>query len=192
MSPNYDREQFLKGLGLTVLTALAMLVGFRFLGNNPPISEGGWYALWGAFGALVVKMLVSDWGLKAFEAHKHGYDMCIMALGTSFSTLAYELSKDPLVRRRVVFLLVLSLFAFVGTLVTGGNSRSIESNTTKVPGMLKWVNIGLGSLAIALNLFFLVVKDQGAIKTQRQQQTLDKSNGSVILSYSKIIYGEGK
>jgi hypothetical protein len=175
-TPIYSRDTFLVAFLVTGLFSIAVLGGFWFFGTNPPISEGGWYALCGAFAALVLKMLVADWGHKEFEAHKHGYDMCVMALGTALSTLAYELSKEPLVRRRIVFLFVLFLLALVGTFLAGGNTRSIESRTTSKPAALKWMNIGLGFLAIGLNLFFLVVKDQGSNTNRSQHAVTVTSN----------------
>jgi hypothetical protein len=176
--PSYQRDPFLLALLTTVLVSLAIMSGFRFFGLNPPISEGGWYGLWGAFIALVLKMLIADWGHKQFEAHKHGYDMCIMALGTALTTLAYELSKEPPIRRRIVFLGVLFLLALGGTFIAGGNTRSIESNTTNKPALLKWMNIGFGFLAIGLNLFFLVVKDQRSVVEQAKPPiSANQSNG---------------
>ena len=54
------------------------------------------------------------------------------------------------------------------TLLAGGNSRSIEASAKAVPAVrhpfLEWTNIILGTVAIGLNLYILVVKDVSAIK----------------------------
>lgn len=162
------RKDFLVALAVTAAISAAIIIILDYWRAGSTISQGGRYALWGTFAALILKMLISDWGNKKFEWHKHGYDMCIMTLGTSLTTLAYELSKDEWIKKKIIFLGLLFLGSMAATLLAGGNSRSIEASAKAHPAVrrpfLEWTNIVLGTVAIGLNLYILVVKDVSAVK----------------------------
>lgn len=161
---------FRAGLGTTTLICVLSFGIFYHWGHQWNISDSGWWALDGASAALILKMFISDYAAKRFEWHKHGYDMCIMTLGTSLTALAYALASDEFPREQLRYLGLLFVVAMIATFLTAGNSRDIEKGATRNPPKkcvsLKLTNIVLGIFAITMNLYVLVVKDVGTAKHQ--------------------------
>ena len=138
---------FRAGLGTTTLICVLSFGIFYHWGHQWNISGSGWWALGGAAAALILKMFISDYAAKKFEWHKHGYDMCIMTLGTSLTTLAYASALDEFQfpREELRYLQLLFFVAMIATFVTARNSRDIEEGTTRKPPK-KCVSLKLGHL----------------------------------------------
>ena len=164
----YSRGAFLGGLGVTVLVCAAAFFAIYHWEQRFKVSTAGRWALGGAAASLLLKMCLSDLSLKKFEWHKHGHDMCIMTLATSLSALAYALASDEFLRAQMRPLGVLFILAMILTVLTAGNSREIEEGAAATPinkcTGLKIANIVVGVFAIMMNLYVLVVKDEGAPK----------------------------
>jgi hypothetical protein len=166
----YSRGSFLGGLGATAFVCSLTFGILYHWGHRWSISSSGWWALGGATAALIIKMFISDYGAKKFEWHKHGYDMCIMTLGTSLTALAYAFASDEFGREQLRYLGVVFVLAMIATFFTAGNSREIEvgakDNPPKKCVSLKLANIVFGIFAIMMNLYVLVVKDVGTPRHQ--------------------------
>jgi hypothetical protein len=154
------KYQSILGLVVTVLVCILIVLVLKRWEMVPRLSHGGWYGIAGVCVALFMKILLADWLGQDYKYHKHGCDMCVMAFGTSLTTLAYELSHPQIDGPTMTFLLCLFLLALLGMLRAGLNSAKIEKeNNVKHLGLV-WANVALGVFAIGLNIFFLVAKDR--------------------------------
>jgi hypothetical protein len=164
----YSRGAFLGGLGVTTLVCGIAFFLIYHWEQDLKVSPAGWWALGAAAVALLLKMCLSDLAQKKFEWHKHGHDMCIMTLGTSLSALAYAFASDDFPRAQLRPLGVLFILAMIVTILTAGNSREIEEGAAATPTQkcagLRTANIVVGVFAIMMNLYVLVLKDEGTPK----------------------------
>jgi hypothetical protein len=146
---------------LTIAAVLfSTLLVLRYFAVTPQLSLAGKYAIAGASAALIGKMLLSAWFGMGFKHEKQGYDMCVMAFGTSVTTLGYELSisVDHPTGWTMTYVVAMTAVAVFATIRAGLNLMKIEANSGNILG-LKWANFGLGAFAIALNILLLVAKD---------------------------------
>jgi len=164
------KHQFILGLVTTILVCVLFVLGGKLLGQIPKLSRSGWYAICGACAALILKMLISNQIGQDFKFHKHGYDMCVMAFGTSLTTLSYEMSHPKVDGPTITFVFVLFVMVFCAMLQTGLNTVKIDAEKagTKHTGSI-WTNIILGVFAILFNIMFLVVKDIDSQQSAVQQ-----------------------
>ena len=103
--------------------------------------------------------------------------MCVMAFGTSVTTLGYELSisVDHPTGWTMTYVVAMTAVAVFATIRAGLNLMKIETSSGNIL-RLKWANFSLGAFAIALNILLLVAKD---VKLEKQNTTSQHSSISL-------------
>ena len=159
--PAADRLRHLSVVAGTVALCVLTAALIPVLGIAPHLSLSATAGIVGASIALVLKILIAEWGNARWAWERHGNDMCTMAMGTSLTSLAAYAVSDHFDVHTMVALLALAAAALIFTLITGGNVRALDQDNNVTRGqalVLRWVNVGLGTIAIGGNLVIVVVK----------------------------------
>lgn len=133
-----------------------------------------------AWAAIAFKTLFGDLALGRFDYHKHGYDFCIITLGSSMASLGMQIVSDEdlfsglpsmfpmgLIEKlapgdyfsqRVILLLLIFFASSILALLAAGNSRSILNETAKNTWSLSLLNFILGTGIFGFYIFLLIAR----------------------------------
>jgi hypothetical protein len=168
---------------LAILVTLALFIGlpiiFGTYGLMPPLNPKAKYILAITAGGLVFKILFGDLISGKFEYQRHGYDLCIVTLGASLSSLSLQIMSDhdlfpdlqqarvfaglasispnP-VSQRIVLLLGVFLLSCIMSLVTARVGMAIREETTKGKNYLSLFNFLMGAGVFGAYILMLITK----------------------------------
>lgn len=149
------------------------------LGLIYPLTSNSWVILLITGITISMKTILGDFISGEFMYHKHGYDFCIVALGTSMSGLSLQILADKslfpglqhapfisFVSQNITsaenvaiaylsFILIISIFA---TLLTARISKSINHDSPRFPDLLSILNFSIGSGIIGMYLLLIITK----------------------------------
>jgi hypothetical protein len=158
---NGSREFLLLSVLLTVLIYVASVAVIRTIGWVPHLTKTAWWGLSASVLAIIIKMLFGDLvkGDNKIDWAQHGYDLCIMTLGTSLITVAYQFASSDINGKALLIPFITIGLTLLGVVLAGGNLNAIEKGKAKRPGFLKALNICAGVVAISLNVLIIVTKE---------------------------------
>jgi putative effector of murein hydrolase LrgA (UPF0299 family) len=128
---------------------------------------------------LCLKLLFGDVVSDKFEYHKHGYDFCVVTMGTALSLFSLQLialkdNRDILpgaptfsflsaiapapINQRLVFLACLFFLSCFFSLLTARISRAVSEVNTQGKDLLSLLNFFFGSGLFGAYLFLLIAK----------------------------------
>lgn len=129
---------------------------------------------------LGLKLLFGDVISDKFEYHKHGYDFCVLTMGTALSMLSLQVMSDTEVlhgipttgpwadlclisadaaKQQLALLAGLFLLTCFMALVTARISRAVGEPATKGKNVLSLFNFAIGASVFASYLFLLLAKE---------------------------------
>ncbi len=144
-----------------------------------PSSHNSWVVLCITAITISIKTILGDIISGKFLYHKHGYDFCIVALGTSMSGLSLQVlneknlfpglqnapfqsfmsqhivSNSNIAIAYLSLILVISSFA---TLLTARISKAIDCENPRFPDLLSIINFSIGSSLIGLYVLLIITK----------------------------------
>ena len=151
------------GITSTALVIVAFVAAIRVLVATP-LSDGASLAVGATAIAVLLKILLGYSASKDFDFHNHGYDLCIMTLGTSLtagaSLYAYDLNK---VKSFILLIVIAFLMALFFTLMAAINLKEINEFVKAHPGkrapaLRTLANMFLGVVSLGFNLLIVVTK----------------------------------
>jgi hypothetical protein len=152
------------GLASTVLIVAAFIAAFRLVHAAGGLTSGAQLAIGATTLAVLLKIFLGYFASKDFDFHNHGYDLCIMTLGTSLtagtSLYAYDLNK---VKGFILLIALAFIIAIVFTLTAAVNvaeiKKALASNPSQRPSALRTLaNLLLGSVSMGFNLLIVISK----------------------------------
>jgi hypothetical protein len=166
-----------------MLVTLALFIGlpiiFGTYGLMPPLNPKAIYILLVTAGGLVLKILFGDMISGEFEYQRHGYDLCIVTLGASLSSLSLQIMTDQdlfpglqnarvfaglasvvssPISQRIVLLFGVFLLSCIMSLVTARVGMAIKKDSTKAKNSLRLLNFLIGSGVFGAYILMLITK----------------------------------
>lgn len=171
--------KFLFGVLVTILLLVFFPKIFMELGWIPELIPEYWLILLLTGMGLLVKMFVSDSIDGNFQFQKFGYDNSIIAFGGVLTSLVLQFTSDfdyypgldlsPLkiinnfsekvLLVRQIQLVIVFFIALIAILLTAKISRSYNDEKTKGKNFLAFLNSIIGSLALGLYVYILILKN---------------------------------
>jgi hypothetical protein len=172
--PSKQRLKLLGSLALIVILFVTVPLLFSYFGVVALSPQAPW-VLFTTIITLILGTLLGDYSSGQFEYHRHGFELCVFAMGAVLSTLSLQilvgvdllpnlptggpfewmqrLAPDSVVTQRRVFLVALLLLAIVFSLIAAGNSRATvdeiaKTSNPKARSGFSLVNFALGYIAL--------------------------------------------
>jgi hypothetical protein len=168
---------------LAALLHAGLIVGVPFLLQRLKVIDAlkpqAYVVLVFTWAGLGIKLLVGDVASDKFEYHKHGYDFCLLTMGTALSMLSLQLlSEDDLLKglsaggplvylsklspnaatQHAILLATLFLITAFLSLLTARISRAITIEKSKGSDLLAMLNFSVGATTFGAYLFLLLSK----------------------------------
>lgn len=171
-----------KLLGAVLVTA-ALAIGAAYaleaLHWIGPLQPKAWWMLLVVTLGLLFKLLFGDLATGEFKYYKHGYDLCVLTMGSAMASLclqlqselnlfpglsavvpenlALALSDEPVSQVRFLLFLVFLASCFCA-LLTAKVARAIKDGNSRGNGGLAVVNFCLGSAMLGGYVLILITK----------------------------------
>ncbi|MCP5133686.1 MAG: hypothetical protein H6976_08795 [Gammaproteobacteria bacterium] len=171
-----------KLIGALVITTALTIGGayaFSWLGWIADLQPKAWLILLVSTLGILFKLLFGDLATGEFQYHKHGYDLCVLSMGATMSSLSLQLVTDinlfsgiqstsPIllaktftndaIQQSRVLLFTVFLFASFSTLLTARVSKAIRFDSTKGKNILSLLNFSIGAAMLGWYVLILVAR----------------------------------
>ena len=167
-----------------MLVTLSLFIGLPIIlgtwGLMPPLNPKAIYILAISAVGLLFKIVFGDMITGKFDYQRHGYDLCIVTLGASLSSLSLQIMTDhdlfpdlakakilaPLlsfapnpVAQRVSLLMGVFLLSCIMSLLTARIGMAIREESTKGKNYLSLLNFVIGVGVFGTYILMLITKD---------------------------------
>lgn len=171
--------KLLGALLVTVVLALGSAFIFQALGWITPLQPKGWWMLGIIVLGLLFKLLFGDLASGEFNYYKHGYDLCVLTMGSAMASVCLQLQSDadlfpgltamippnlastftanPASISVLLLFLVFMASSFC-TLLTARIARTIKEGKSRGNGGLAVINFCCGSAMLGGYVLILVTK----------------------------------
>lgn len=171
---NCNIWKLLSAIALNFILVMGIPYTFTF-----PVVQKSWIILLITGITISIKTILGDIISGEFLYHKHGYDFCVVSLGTSMSMLSLQVltAKNLLPGLEnahfrsflsqhitsssnitIVYLSFLLIISSIATLITARISSSINNESPKFPNLLSIINFIIGSVIIGMYLLLIISK----------------------------------
>lgn len=162
--------------GLTVGCAHA----FAWLGWISPLHDRATAVLIVTTIGLLFKLMLGDIATGEFQYNKHGYDLCVLSMGATMSSLSLQLITeinlfpgiratgllqfaqlftDNPVKQNRGLMSVVFIFSSFAALLTARISRAIKFDPTRGKNLLSLINFSIGAAMLGWYVLILVTKE---------------------------------
>lgn len=167
-------KKIFAGIAATAVVVIATPYLLGYLGWIKPLGGTGWWVLLLVGSALLIKIFAGDIANGEFLFHKHGYDNCVMTLGSSFTALALQVTavkdlfpglaplsgvlSDP-IRARILQLVAFFVISLLLTLCTARICRDIKDGKKGEGRGWAFANAAVGLALLGAYIALLVSKE---------------------------------